>query len=81
MGFRDVIEYSLRNVWELDYPDYELIVVDNAPTDGSFEVVKQCVENIDRLEESLIGRDARMVKNRRRGVVKLNVGDCSEVEM
>jgi GT2 family glycosyltransferase len=43
-GFRDVVEDSLRSVWELDYPDYELIAVDNASTDGSFEVVKQCVE-------------------------------------
>jgi GT2 family glycosyltransferase len=46
MGFRDVVEDSLRSVWELDYPDYELIVVDNASTDGSFEVVKQCVERV-----------------------------------
>jgi len=39
------------------------------------------IENVDRLEESLIGRNAKIVKNKIRGAVKLNVGDYSEVEI
>lgn len=40
------------------------------------------VENIDRLEESLIGKNAKVVKNyRRRKTIRLNVGDYSEVEV
>jgi glucose-1-phosphate thymidylyltransferase len=39
------------------------------------------VENVDRLEESLIGRNAKIVKNKMRGAVKLNIGDYSEVEI
>jgi glucose-1-phosphate thymidylyltransferase len=39
------------------------------------------IENVDRLEESLIGRNAKIVKNRRHGAVKLNIGDYSEIEI
>jgi len=39
------------------------------------------IENIDRLEESLIGRNAKIVKNKMREAVKLNIGDYSEVEI
>jgi len=39
------------------------------------------IENVDRLEESLIGRNAKIVKNKMRGAVKLNIGDYSEVEI
>lgn len=39
-----------------------------------------CIEGVDRLEESLIGRYARVLKKvGNRGVLKLNVGDYSEV--
>ena len=38
------------------------------------------VEDIDRLEESLIGRDAKVIKNARK-TVRLNIGDYSEVEI
>jgi len=39
------------------------------------------VENVDRLEESLVGRNARIRRNRERNVIKLHVGDYSEVEI
>jgi glucose-1-phosphate thymidylyltransferase len=39
------------------------------------------IENVDRLEESLIGRNAKIVKNKMREAVKLNIGDYSEVEI
>jgi len=39
------------------------------------------IENVDKLEESLIGRNAKIVKNKRHGIVRLNVGDYSEVEI
>ncbi|MEM2291595.1 MAG: glucose-1-phosphate thymidylyltransferase, partial [Candidatus Korarchaeum sp.] len=38
------------------------------------------VRGIERLEESLIGRNARVMRNTRK-VVKLNVGDYSEMEI
>ena len=39
------------------------------------------VENVDRLEESLVGRNAKIRRNRERNVIKLHVGDYSEVEL
>jgi glucose-1-phosphate thymidylyltransferase len=39
------------------------------------------ITGIDRLEESLIGRRAKVSKNHKKGVLKLNVGDYSEVEI
>ncbi len=39
------------------------------------------VENIDRLEESLIGRNARVSKNQGHRAIKLNIGDYTEVEL
>jgi glucose-1-phosphate thymidylyltransferase len=39
------------------------------------------IKNIDRLEESLIGRNAKVTKNSRKGAIRLHVGDYSEVEV
>jgi glucose-1-phosphate thymidylyltransferase len=39
------------------------------------------IKNIDRLEESLIGRNVKVTKNSRKGTIKLHIGDYSEVEV
>lgn len=39
------------------------------------------IENVDRLEESLVGKKARVVKNRQGRAIKLSIGDFSEVEV
>jgi len=39
------------------------------------------IENIDRLEESIVGNNAKIIRNTGRKVVKLNVGDYSELEI
>ena len=44
MGFIDIALASLKSLAELDYPAYEVIIVDNHSTDGSFERVKQYAE-------------------------------------
>ncbi len=44
MGFIDIALRSLESFLNLDFGDYELIVVDNASTDGSFERIKRFVE-------------------------------------
>jgi len=36
---------------------------------------------VDRLDESLIGKNAKVTKNQRNGCIKLHVGDYSEVEI
>jgi glucose-1-phosphate thymidylyltransferase len=41
---------------------------------------KALIKGVDRLEESLIGRSAKVVKNMR-NVVRLSIGDYSEVEI
>ena len=39
------------------------------------------IKGVDRLEESLIGRNAKVTKNSRKGTIKLHIGDYSEVEV
>ncbi|MFB6469720.1 MAG: glycosyltransferase, partial [Vulcanisaeta sp. AZ3] len=42
--FIDLALRSIESVLNLDFDDYELVVVDNASTDGSFEAIKKFVE-------------------------------------
>ena len=46
MGIIDVIRESLSGIRDLDYPRYEVVIVDNGSTDGSFKVVESYVEKI-----------------------------------
>jgi len=39
------------------------------------------ITGVDRLEESLIGKNAKVTRNHRTGCLKLHVGDYSEVEI
>jgi len=39
------------------------------------------IRGVERLEESLIGRNAKILKNQKRKTLKLNIGDYSEVEI
>ena len=39
------------------------------------------IRGVKRLEESLIGRNAKILKNRKHETLKLNIGDFSEVEI
>jgi GT2 family glycosyltransferase len=43
MGIMDIVLRSLKSILELEYPDYEVIVVDNASNDGSFEKIRDLV--------------------------------------
>lgn len=38
---------SLRSIGDLDYPNYELIVVDNGSTDGSFKIIKESLREMN----------------------------------
>jgi GT2 family glycosyltransferase len=44
-SFIDVALESLQGIMDLDYSNYELIVVDNCSTDRSFNVIKSFIEN------------------------------------
>jgi glucose-1-phosphate thymidylyltransferase len=39
------------------------------------------IKGVERLEESLIGRNTKIVKNQKHKTLKLNIGDYSEVEI
>jgi len=39
------------------------------------------IRGVERLEESLIGREAKILRNQKHKTVKLNIGDFSEVEI
>ncbi|MEM2930729.1 MAG: glucose-1-phosphate thymidylyltransferase [Thermoproteota archaeon] len=53
----------------------------NSSIEYSIVLEGACIEDVDRLEESLVGRNTRLVKNRARNAVRLHVGDYSEVEL
>ncbi|MGC8598072.1 MAG: glycosyltransferase [Thermocladium sp.] len=44
MGFMDIALKSIDSVLNLDFDGFEVIIVDNASTDGSFEVIRRFVE-------------------------------------
>ncbi len=44
MNFIDIALESLQAIADLDYPNYEVIIVDNASTDKSFDVIKSFAE-------------------------------------
>jgi GT2 family glycosyltransferase len=44
MRFIDIVLKSIGSVLNLNFDGYEVIIVDNASTDGSFEVIKKYVE-------------------------------------
>jgi len=44
MSFIDVVLESLQAISDLDYPNFEVIVVDNASTDGSYDVIRGFAE-------------------------------------
>jgi glycosyltransferase involved in cell wall biosynthesis len=46
MGIMDIVLRSLKSILELEYPDYEVIVVDNASNDGSFEKIRDLVKRM-----------------------------------
>ena len=48
MKFINIVLESLRSIEELDYPNYELVAVDNGSTDGSQEVVKKQIDAMRR---------------------------------
>jgi glucose-1-phosphate thymidylyltransferase len=39
------------------------------------------IKDVDRIEESLIGRNAKVTKNNKKKAIKLHIGDYSEVEV
>ena len=39
------------------------------------------IKDVERLEESLIGKNAKVTRNQRNRTIKLHIGDYSEVEV
>jgi GT2 family glycosyltransferase len=53
LSFINLALESLQAIRDLDYPNYELIVVDNGSVDGSFEIIKKFV-NENSINSKLI---------------------------
>ncbi|MEM4977302.1 MAG: glycosyltransferase family 2 protein [Desulfurococcaceae archaeon] len=56
MKILDLVMESLKSIVEFDYPQdrYELIIVDNGSTDGSFEKIKDFIERKNSLKKKVI---------------------------
>lgn len=53
----NVVKMSLSSIKKLNYSNYELIIVDNASTDGSFEQIKSYLNEI--------GLKAKLIRTKR----------------
>ncbi|TDA41478.1 MAG: hypothetical protein DSO07_04380 [Thermoproteota archaeon] len=62
LGKWDIIESCLKRIFSLNYRPLEIIVVDNGSDDGSFELIKQLIEEI-RQDEGFKIRIIRLSKN------------------
>jgi glucose-1-phosphate thymidylyltransferase len=62
---------SIGNGSKIDHSDLEYCVVQE-------NVV---IKDVERLEESLIGKNAKVTRNQRNRTIKLHVGDYSEIEV
>ncbi|MDM7275033.1 MAG: glycosyltransferase family 2 protein [Thermoprotei archaeon] len=58
MGFIDLVLSSLAAIRNLNYENYDLIIVDNASTDGSFQVVKSFVSRWVKPKVRIVRMDA-----------------------
>jgi len=45
----------------------------------SIVLKRATIEGIDRLEESLIGENTKIIRSNKRNAIKLHIGDYSEV--
>ncbi len=42
----DIVRQSLKSLFEIDYPNYEVIIIDNSSTDGSYKEIKKIVSKL-----------------------------------
>ncbi len=53
----------------------------NSSIEHSIILENSIIENIERLDSSLVGKNSKIIKNKDRRTLRLNVGDHSEVEV
>jgi GT2 family glycosyltransferase len=58
-SFIDLVLESLQAVKDLDYPNYELIIVDNGSVDDSFNTIKEFI-NKSNIKSRLIRLDKNL---------------------
>lgn len=39
------------------------------------------IKDIEKIDDSLIGKNSKLIKNKNRNILKLNIGDYSEIEI
>ncbi len=45
MAFKDLVLESLKSILRLEYPNFEVIIVDNGSSDGSYELIKSLLKD------------------------------------
>ncbi len=59
---RNIVKASLKSILELDYPNFELIVIDNGSTDGSWELINEWLKELDQRGKARV-KVVRLSKN------------------
>ena len=59
MRFIEIVRESLLALGDLNYDNYEVIIVDNASTDGSYEIVRRIAEKL-RVKKKIIRNERNL---------------------
>ncbi|MCX8189427.1 MAG: glycosyltransferase [Nitrososphaeria archaeon] len=46
--FINIVQKSLESLYELNYPSYKILVLDNCSNDGSDRIIKESIERVDK---------------------------------
>jgi glucose-1-phosphate thymidylyltransferase len=53
----------------------------NSSIEHSIILENSFIKGIEKLDDSIIGRNSKLMKNKERNVLRLNIGDYSEIEV
>lgn len=78
-GWQDTIE-CLKSIEDLNYPNYHLILVDNASEDDSISRIRAYFNSEENLKDNHVSeKDPR--KNQAKNIVEINFKDLNDVEI
>ncbi|MEM2668381.1 MAG: hypothetical protein QXE60_06415, partial [Candidatus Methanomethylicaceae archaeon] len=53
----------------------------NSSIEHSVILENAFIKDIEKIDDSLIGKNSKLIKNKNRNILRLNIGDYSEIEI